>query len=60
MKPVVANPKTSVKELFEKFDTIKADEKATSYFMEQIIGRIQRKKNIIKEKKSNDIKVLSG
>ena len=60
MKPVVANPKTSVKELFEKFDTIKADEKATSYFMDQIIGRIQRKKNIIKEKKSNDIKVLSG
>lgn len=60
MKPVVANPKTSVKELFEKFDTIKEDEKATSYFMDQIIGRIQRKKNIIKEKKSNDIKVLSG
>uniref|UniRef100_UPI00261E826D type I restriction-modification enzyme R subunit C-terminal domain-containing protein n=1 Tax=Fusobacterium sp. TaxID=68766 RepID=UPI00261E826D len=60
MKPVVANPKTSVKELFEKFDTIKDDEKATSYFMDQIIGRIQRKKNIIKEKKSNDIKVLSG
>ena len=60
MKPVVANPKTSVKELFEKFDTIKGDEKATSYFMDQIIGRIQRKKNIIKEKKSNDIKVLSG
>ena len=60
MKPVVANPKTSVKELFEKFDTIKDDEKATSYFMDQIIGRIQRKKNIIKEKKANDIKVLSG
>ena len=60
MKPVVANPKTSVKELFEKFDTIKDDEKATSYLWIKLLDGFKERKNIIKEKKANDIKVLSG
>ncbi|WP_373077462.1 type I restriction-modification system endonuclease [Fusobacterium varium] len=60
MKPVVADPKTSIKDLFKNFDNVKDDEKAASYLMEQVVARLQRKKNTIKKGKENDIKVLSG
>ncbi len=59
MKPVVTSPKTSIEDLFKNFDDIKEDEKSVSYFMEQIVARLQRKKNVIKKENENRIKVLS-
>jgi len=47
MKPVVTNPKTSFAQLINEFDDIESNERAKKQ-LEQIISKLQRKKNKIK------------
>jgi len=55
MKPVVANPKASFKQLVEEFDHIEKEERVKRQ-IEQIIAKIQRKKQYLKDTKEDQFK----
>ena len=60
MKPVVADPKINLKKLLEDLDKIDGNDKNMGYLLDEVIGRIQRKKNRIKKAGSDHLKTFSG
>ena len=59
MKPVVVNPKTSIEALLDNLENCDKEDKSTGYIMEQVVARLQRKKNTIKKENKNYIETYS-
>lgn len=59
MRPVVPNPKTSFTQLTNEFEKINKTERARLQ-LEQIVAKLQRKKNILNQNSEEDFRHLSG
>lgn len=59
MKPVVTSPKVTVKQLFEELEQLE-DKQQQVHHKEQLIAKIQRRKQQWRDKEHEDFKVLSG
>lgn len=55
MKPVVTNPKLNIESLFKDLEKLGKEEEGISYFRDEIIARIQRKKKKLEKKGSEYI-----
>lgn len=58
MKPVVKNPKVTVRQLVEELEQL--DGKAKAQHKDELIAKVQRRKQRWQEKDHEDFKVLSG
>lgn len=60
MRPVVADPKINLKKLLKDLDKIDDNDKNIEYLLDEVVGRIQRKKNRIKKAGSDHLKAFSN